>query len=175
MNSPGSTATFRLNVMTAIAALGCVVSIVGVLLPWGTVTIPIPAAWESSTLEGEPGELSIPGTDTGDGKIILGLAFAALAVIVAFRLTPRRWLAVVALLLGAVIAITGIADTVKADNIAPERVQELLPTYFSVGAGLYVVILGGLALTAAAAYLALTTRRTPPPERTTRPRPPHRR
>ena len=66
-----------------------------------------------------------------------------------------------ALLLGAVIATTGIADTVNLENHTPERAQEFLPTYFSVGPGLYVVILGGLALATAATYLALTARRRP--------------
>lgn len=161
MNTPETTTPVRLNAMTAIAAFACVVSIVGALLPWGELTIPVAPDLTTSILVDVGGDLAIPGTDTADGKLVVGLAFAALVVIVAFRFTRRRWLSIVALLLGAVIAATGVADTVNAENNAPELARELRPVYFSVGAGLYVSILGGLALVASAAYLAVTARRGP--------------
>ncbi len=168
MNTPPTTTKVRVNVMTAIAALGCVVSIVGVLLPWQNLTVPALTAARSPIPAEVSGHLSIPGTDTADGKIILGLAFAALAVIVAFRFTAKRWLSIIALLLGAVIATTGIADTVSAENNAPELARVFLPTYSSVGPGLYVTILGGSTLVAAATCLSLTASRQPrhrePPE-----------
>lgn len=161
MNNPDRATTVRLNAMTAAAIMACVVSIVGVLLPWGTLTILVPVTWEPSILAEVSGDLSYVGTDAVDGKVVLGYAFAALVVIVAFSLSRKRWLAIVALLLGAVIAATGIYDTIDIERHALELTEGLLPTHTSVGAGLYVVILGGLALVAAATTLTVTTRRTP--------------
>ena len=90
MNTPEATTIVRLNVVTAIAVLACVVSIAGALLPWGELTIPIVPDWASSILAEVSGELSFVGTDTSDGKIVVGLAFAALVVVVGFRFTRKR-------------------------------------------------------------------------------------
>ena len=142
----------RLNVMTGIAALACLLSIVGTLLPWIDVTAPFD---EQVTVE-----VNLVGTDSRDGKLVFGLAFAALAAVVASRFYRRVWLGVVAFLVGSAIAATGIADIANVEtDITSDIARELFPIlHISPGPGLYVVVLGGVALAAAAAYLAFTAR-----------------
>lgn len=152
MNTEKPPKSAPLNVMTGIAVVACVLCIVGALLPWANVTTPILAEMA--------GEASVVGTDTPDGKLVIGLAFAALAIVVAFRFARKRWLAVVALLLGSAIAAIGIADSANLEVFENEFGGDLFGlVLISAGPGLYVVILGGLALAAAAVYLAVTARR----------------
>ena len=126
----------NLVIGTGIAAI---VIIVGSVLPWATVSL------------GDLSE-SVGGMD-GDGAItlVLGLLLGAFAVYAYLRGAPRglAWAAAVVAAIVAVVAIIDIADVSSLSGDLGDLAD------VSVGFGLWLVLIGGIAGTILAAALAL--------------------
>ena len=109
-----------------IALVGGALMILGALMPWATLSTAF-------------GSVSIPGTE-GDGEIILilGVAVAALAAVDLARRWRWSWVAV-----GICAGLALLIGLIDFSNVT-ERIQaeDLEGGVASVGAGLYLVLLG---------------------------------
>ncbi len=115
------------HILTAISSI---LVIIAALLPWAKVDTAI-------------GSKSVSGIE-GDGIITLVLGIGALAAI-AVSAYGKRWGAVIATILGGIVAIVGIIDWADVGGVTAS-----VDTGFasvSVGAGLVLTAIGGVALT----------------------------
>lgn len=111
------------------AAGVCVLlAFIGALLPWARVPTFL-------------GDMTVAGTD-GDGIIVIVFAILAALAVAGFAAWRKRWIGIVTVLCGVIITIIGIVDTANVERLAD---ADDLPV--SVGAGLYIVMLAGIALT----------------------------
>lgn len=138
---PTQPVTVALNptmVTTTVGVVGALLVVVGSFMPWATLTSGF-------------GSASMAGTD-GDGRLtmIAGLALAVLAVSAGVH--PTWWLRTVYLLAAALVAATTVLEIIWAGDRAAEASSELAVA--SVGPGLYMLLVGALIATAAAALHA---------------------
>ncbi len=120
--------------------IAAVVILIGSVLPWATV---------SSLF----GSASVNGTD-GDGVITLILAIG-IGVLLGLW---RRGTAIAATVLGAIVVVVALYDLADVANVADELggLGDVSP-----GVGLVLVLLGGLAATAASVVGIVTIRKAP--------------
>ena len=106
------------------------VILIGALLPWATVSTPF-------------GTLSMAGTE-GDGVLTLGAAVVAAAVLLFGR--GRRGAAIASAVVGVLVTLVGVYDLANVADAAAEASNEFARA--SAGVGLWLTVVGGIALTA---------------------------
>ncbi len=127
----------QLKVLTVTGAFGAALSFLGALLPW--------ARW---------GPYSAPGTD-GDGLITLVLAIAiGMALLWAFLGYQRALVYIASVAASVLILGIGIYDMSNVARLTDSS------TGVTIGAGLYLTVIGGLVGAGASALAALATVRT---------------
>jgi len=149
-------------------AAGAALVIVGAFLPWVEITVPI------------RGSISRTGLDSGaDGVfcVIAGVAVALVALALIVRSHPARHVmaADIATALTAVVGLAAATFAGIAANRLDNRISDVLDSLPRavrrvvsphVGAGLYVVGIGGVIVAAAAVLQLIVARRNrkrPPP------------
>ena len=115
------------------------VTLIGSMLPWATVSIPF------------LGQTSLAGTD-GDGILTLIVATIALLVLTVSFLGNRnlKHIALISLLCGIVITFIDLTTMATLENAFADDPD--LRGLASAGIGLYMTIIGGLALAASAGF-----------------------
>ena len=145
-SQPATSATAA-DVRTAIAAIvAAALVLVGSLGTWATISVSITPG--APTAAG----VSKGGLD-GDGGITLVLAFVAAAMAVLWATRPARWQDAVAALAAGLTVVIGIVDVLDVRDAGGGAVEA------SVGWGLWLVLLGGIAL-AITAVLRFVRNRT---------------
>ena len=139
-------------------ALGAAVVAFGALLPWATVN----AGFVS---------VSKAGTD-GDGVFTLLLALVVGGLVFAkWKTGLSRALVIVSLVLGVMVLAIATIDAIDVASTVEE--DELVEVRASVGIGLWLTLLGGVAMIAGAIWeLRSSTPRAPTPAATTWAAPP---
>ena len=120
------------NWATGTGAVGSIFVFIGALLPWVTATVPL------------IGSLSVSGME-GDGKYTLAAGVVAFMAVIWTHFQRHLGGSILAALLGGAVAgrmLWAIADFESLTN-DPE-----LALLASLGAGIYVGLLGGIALVA---------------------------
>ena len=127
----------RTNLAAGIALFCALLAVIGAVLPWATVDTFL-------------GDLSVSGTD-GDGQIVIGLAIVAGLAVAGALMLKKRWLAVLAVVLGIVMAAITVYDWSELARL----IEGAGADEISVGGGLVLATLGGIGFTLSSAYLAL--------------------
>ena len=111
-----------------VVVIGCVVALIGSFLAWGTVS--------AGGLS-----VSVSGTDGGDGTLtlLLAVATAVAAILLMGRGRARQISIIVGAALILLIAIINIVDISSLGSDFGDAVD------VSIGLGLWLVLLGGLA------------------------------
>jgi hypothetical protein len=135
--------------------------VIGVFLPWATASLRTPSL-RLARVAGQLGG-TVLGFRTSDGRILLGLGFSLLIVaLVAWAAADGRLrvhAATLALATGAIAVVVGIYDLVVrfrvpqavAGPVRLARDAQRLGFGVSKGAGLWVILVGGVVAVAAAA------------------------
>lgn len=126
----------RTNLAAGTALVCALLALIGAVLPWATVDTFL-------------GNLSVSGTD-GDGQIVIGLAIVAGLAVAGSLLLKRRWLAVLA----AVLGIASAAITVYDWSELARLIEGAGAGDVGVGSGLVLATLASIGLTLSSAYLA---------------------
>ena len=135
-----------------ICGVGALLAIIGTFLPWASV----------ATVFGKVSFSGIEG-DGSDGIVVLILGIIAGITTAAFAAKRQLWVNFVTMLLGIAIAAIGIIDTIDVERLADDSDAAGL---VSAGAGLYLVMIGGVILTLIAARNMFNRRRPPSDTRT---------
>lgn len=117
------------------------VVVVGALLPWATVSTAF-------------GTVSVNGTE-GDGVLTLGGGVVAAALLLFGR--GRKGAAVVAAIVGMLVTLVGVYDLANVSSAAAEAANQFARG--SAGAGLWLTVVGGGAMTLCSAVAAARANR----------------
>ncbi len=108
------------------------------MLPWVEVFAPF------------IGQLSVAGTK-GDGKLVIIMAMVALAALLVAYFRDIRWAYLGALGMGILISALAIWKIVDFERSVVDDPE--IAAFASVGMGLYLVLMAGIALAVCAAFL----------------------
>ncbi len=130
------------NVVIVAAAIAAFMVVIGSTLAWVTISSPF-------------GQFSLAGT-SGDGKITLSLGLVALLALGLLFLNATRGhikpISVLILILGIVIVAIAVSKFFNFENLIADEPE--LAAFASIGTGLYLVLIGGIVLTACAGFSA---------------------
>ena len=123
---------------TGVGAVGSLLTFIGAFLPWVSASVPFAGSVSWSGME-------------GDGRITLVLSIIVFVILVWTHMKRDIGLSVIAFLLGAAITATMIWKIVRLEALIAET--ELIGLA-SVGTGIYLSLIGGIAIIASACWLA---------------------
>ena len=129
------------NLVIGVAAICTLGAVLGSLLPWAVV---------SGTSWGVRHYVLGTAGYTGDGKIVIGLGAVGAIALVWFFWERTRLLSVVVLAVGVAIASIGLNNILHFQRVLGQD-PEFVPA--SIGYGLLVVILSGVALAGCSGWL----------------------
>lgn len=120
--------------MPAAGAVAAILVIIGSVMPWASVTTPF-------------GTVSAAGTE-GDGKLTLIAGLLLLGGAVASAVVRQRWMRIAQLVVAALTTILAVYELIDISGSAADLDAGFAEA--SVGAGVYVVLVGAIAATVVA-------------------------